>query len=202
MSYRGPKAKKSRRLGVAITPKSQKFLETRPQIPGQHGGRGGRRPNKLSDYGRQLMEKQRLRFQYNISEKQLRRAYKAASASKDSTPEALIQLLETRLDTMVLRSGLARSIHAARQYVAHGHIEVNGKKVDLPSYHVKVNDEISVKGKSKEMDCFTYASSLAERTPYIRLNDEELSAKLSYVPNRDEIPIICDVPTVVEFYSR
>ena len=123
MSYRGPKAKKSRRLGVAITPKSQKYLETRPQPPGMHGR--GRRPSKLSDYGRQLMEKQRIRFQYNMSEKQLRRAYEKASRSEDPTPDVLIQTLESRLDTVVLRAGLARSIFAARQYVNHGHFLVN-----------------------------------------------------------------------------
>lgn len=202
MSYRGPKAKKSRRLGVAITPKSQKYLETRPGIPGQHGGRGGRRPSKLSDYGRQLMEKQRIRFQYNVSEKQLRRAYDRASRAQGATPEVLVQLLETRLDAIVLRAGFARSIHAARQYVSHGHFLVNGKKVDIPSFQVKVGDEIVVREKSKSMDVFKHALTLAEKCEYIATNDKDLSAKLSYLPTREEIPIVGDVATVVEFYSR
>ena len=201
MSYRGPKAKKSRRLGVAITPKSQKYLETRPHPPGQHGG-GRRRMNKMSDYGRQLQEKQRLRFQYNISESQLRRTYKRAASMGGSTPEVLIAMLETRLDAVVLRAGFARSIFAARQYVRHGHVNVNGKRVDIPSYQVKVGDEISIREKSKEMDCFKYALSLAEKVPYIATNENDLVAALNYEPKREEIPVICDVPVVVEFYSR
>ncbi len=200
MSYRGPKAKKSRRLGVAITPKSQKYLETRGHPPGQHGK--GRRPSKLSDYGRQLMEKQRIRFQYNMSEKQLRLAYEKASRSKDPTPEVLIQNLESRLDTVVLRAGFARSIFAARQYVNHGHFLVNGKKVDVPSYQVKIGDEVSVREKSKGMDCFKNALAMAEKVPYVTTNEADLSCRMSTVPNREEVPVIGDVATVVEFYSR
>jgi len=200
MSYRGPKAKKSRRLGVAITPKSQKYLETRGFPPGQHGK--GRRPSKLSDYGRQLMEKQRIRFQYNMSEKQLRRAYDNASRSQDPTPDVLIQSLETRLDTVVLRAGFARSIFAARQYVNHGHFTVNGKKVDVPSYQVQVGDEVKVKEKSKDLDCFKNALAMAEKVPYVTTNEADLSCRLGKIPEREEIPVVGDVATVVEFYSR
>ncbi|MDA3875137.1 MAG: 30S ribosomal protein S4 [Kiritimatiellae bacterium] len=200
MSYRGPKAKKSRRLGVAITPKSQRYLETRGFPPGQHGK--GRRPSKLSDYGRQLMEKQRIRFQYNMSEKQLRLAYEKASRSQDPTPEVLIQSLESRLDTVVLRAGFARSIFAARQYVNHGHFLVNGKKVDVPSFQVKVGDEVSVREKSKNMDCFKNALAMAEKVPYVTTNEGDLSCRLSTIPSREEIPVVGDVATVVEFYSR
>jgi len=200
MSYRGPKAKKSRRLGVAITPKSQKYLETRGHPPGQHGK--GRRPSKLSDFGRQLMEKQRIRFQYNMSEKQLRRAYEKASRSEEPTPDVLIQSLETRLDTVVLRAGFARSIFAARQYVNHGHFLVNGKKVDVPSFQVKVGDEVSVKQKSRNLDCFKNALAMSEKVPYVTTNEPEMSCRLGHVPTRDEIPVVGDVATVVEFYSR
>jgi small subunit ribosomal protein S4 len=200
MSYRGPKAKKSRRLGVAITPKSQRYLETRGFPPGQHGK--GRRPSKLSDYGRQLMEKQRIRFQYNMSEKQLRLAYEKASRSQDPTPDVLIQSLESRLDTVVLRAGFARSIFAARQYVNHGHFLVNGKKVDVPSYQVKVGDEVSVREKSKGMDCFKNALAMAEKVAYVTTNEGDLSCRLNNLPNREDVPVIGDVATVVEFYSR
>ncbi len=200
MSYRGPKAKKSRRLGVAITPKSQRYLETRGFPPGQHGK--GRRPSKMSDYGRQLMEKQRIRFQYNIGEKQLRRAYDKASRSQEPTPDVLIQVLETRLDSVVLRAGFARSIFAARQYVNHGHFLVNGKKVDVPSYAVKVGDEIKVKEKSKSLDCFKNALAMAEKVPYVVTNENDMSCRLSALPTREEIPVVGDVATVVEFYSR
>ena len=200
MSYRGPKAKKSRRLGVAITPKSQRYLETRPNPPGMHGR--GRRPSKLSDFGRQLQEKQRLRFQYNLSEHQLRRSYQGVSNKEGSTPDLLIQNLESRLDAIVFRAGLARSIFAARQYVSHGHFLVNGKKVDIPSYRLNINDEVTVRPKSREMGCFQYALTTSERVPYITTDDENFSARLTYTPTREEIPVICDVSTVVEFYSR
>jgi small subunit ribosomal protein S4 len=200
MSYRGPKAKRSRRLGVAITPKSQKYLETRGFPPGQHGK--GRRPSKLSDYGRQLMEKQRIRFQYNMSEKQLRIAYEKASRSQDPTPDVLIQLLESRLDSVVLRAGFARSVFAARQYVNHGHFLVNGKKVDIPSYHVSVGDVISVREKSKSMECFKNALAVSTKCPYVVTDEADMSCRLTYVPSREEIPVVGDVATVVEFYSR
>lgn len=200
MNYTGPKAKRSRRLGVAITPKSAKYLERRGYAPGQHGKT--RRPNKLTDYGRQMLEKQRLRYQYNISERQLRNAFARALQSEKSTPEVLAQLLETRLDSIVLRAGFARTIHAARQYVGHGHVLVNGKKVDIPSYEVEVNDVISIKEKSKTLDCFKAALASSQRVPYVTTDDNALTAKLNYVPTREEIPVICDLPTVVEFYSR
>ena len=200
MSYRGPKAKKARRLGVAITPKTQRYLETRGYPPGQHGK--SRRPSKMSDYGRQLMEKQRIRFQYNMSENQLRLAYEKAARSQDPTPDVLIQLLESRLDSVVLRAGFARSIFAARQYVNHGHFLVNGKKVDVPSFHVKVGDVITVKEKSKNLDCFKNALAVATKSQYVAVDEAEMSARLTHVPSREEIPVVGDVATVVEFYSR
>jgi small subunit ribosomal protein S4 len=156
----------------------------------------------MSDYGRQLMEKQRIRFQYNMSEKQLRRAYDQASRSQDPTPDVLIQLLETRLDAVVLRAGLARSIFAARQYVNHGHFTVNGKKVDVPSYQVSIGDEVKVREKSQSMDCFKNALAMAEKVPYVTTNESDLSCRLTKLPEREEIPVVGDVATVVEFYSR
>jgi len=201
MSYRGPKVKKSRRLGVALSLKAQRGIERRPGPPGMHVR--SRRPNKMSDYGRQLQEKQRLRFQYNVSEKQLRKYYKEATRQSGATPEVLIQLLESRLDNLVLRAGFARSIHAARQYVRHGHFNVNGKPVDIPSFHIKPGDNISVREKSKKMDCFAYALSTTERVGYIKTEDTKLGFTYNSVPTREEItPIICDVPVVVEYYSR
>lgn len=200
MSYRGPKVKKSRRLGIALSLKAQKGLERRPGPPGMHQRT---RRQKMSDYGRQLQEKQRLRFQYNVSEKQLRRYYKEASRLKLATPEALIQLLESRLDNLVFRAGLARSIHAARQYVRHGHFEIDGKRVDIPSYHVEPGTTVTVREKSKKMECFSFALSTTERVPYINTEDTKLSFTYNSVPAREEITaIVCDVPVVVEYYSR
>jgi len=161
-----------------------------------------RRPKKMSDYGRQLMEKQRLRFQYNILEKKLRKYYAEASRRSGATPEIMIQLLECRLDALVFRAGFARSIHAARQYVKHGHFLVNGKRVNIPSYHINAGDEIGLRPRSKTVDCFANALATTERVPYIATDETKMTFRLNAVPERSEIPVICDVAVVVEFYSR
>ncbi len=200
MSYRGPKAKLSRRLGIALAPKCGKFLATRPHPPGMHGKT--RRPSKLSDFGRQLQEKQRLRFQYNISEKQMRNYYLDAAKQKGNTVENLSHLLETRLDVLVLRTGFARSIHAARQLVVHGHITIDGKKVDRPSYKVKEGQIISVREKSRSLESIKFALHQAKSPAYLKVNDIQMTSELSYLPPSEETPVICEMPLVVEFYSR
>lgn len=200
MNYTGPKIKKSRRLGIAITPKSNKYLETRPSPPGMHGQ--NRRPSKQSDYGKQLTEKQRLRMQYNLSERQLGNYYKKAAGRKGNTADVFLHLLECRLDALVLRAGFARSIFAARQLVNHGHVRVNGKKVDIPSYNVRVGDKIGVKENSKQMDVINFALQNAEFVPYLKVDSETMSADLMEMPKREDIPVICEVSLVVEFYSR
>jgi small subunit ribosomal protein S4 len=200
MNYNGPKARRSRRLGIAITTKTQKQMERRAYPPGQHGK--SKRVSKLSDFGRQLQEKQRLRAQYNITERQLRRFFAEAVRSTESTPDKLLQLLETRLDAVVYRAGFARSIFAARQYVGHGHVTVNGKKVDIASYHVQLGDVVGIREKSKGMLAFKHALDTTQRVPYISTDDTQFTAKIAYLPKREEIPVICEVPAVVEFYSR
>jgi len=199
MKYTGPKIKKARRLGVALSPKSEKYLERRPNPPGMHG-QGRRR--KQSDYGRQLMEKQRLRHQYNLSEKQLRRAFEKAVRKPGNTGEVMLQMLESRLDVVVLRAGLARSIYQARQMVSHAHFRVNGKKVNIPSYQLRIGDKITVREKSKELDCFVLAQQVAKTPEYVTANDKELTAELNRVPSREEVPVTCEISLVVEFYAR
>ena len=140
MNFTGPKVKQSRALGVALTPKAEKYMKKRPYGPGQHGQRRRRRP---SDYGVQLLEKQRLRYQYNVSEKQLQRAYEQATRKSGPTGEILIQLLETRLDALVLRAGLAPTIFAARQLVNHGHVKVNGEKCNIGSRRIKPGETVA-----------------------------------------------------------
>ena len=127
MNFSGAKVKKSRALGVALTPKAERIMKKRPNPPGTVGS--GRRRRK-SDYGVQLLEKQRLRFQYNVGEKYLQRMFQRASRMPGATGENLVALLESRMDALVLRAGLAPTIYAARQYVTHGHFTVNGEKVD------------------------------------------------------------------------
>jgi small subunit ribosomal protein S4 len=200
MKYTGPKIKKARRLGVALSPKSEKYLERRPNVPGQHGG--NRRRGKQSDYGRQLMEKQRLRHQYNLSEKQLRSYFKKAVRKPGNTGDVMLQMLESRLDVVVLRAGMARSIYQARQMVNHAHFRVNGKKVNIPSYQVRIGDKITVREKSKELDSFVLAQQVAKTPEYVTANDKDLTAELNRLPEAEEVPVICEISSVVEFYAR
>jgi len=200
MKYTGPKIKKARRLGVALSPKSEKFLERRPNVPGQHGP--SRRRGKQSDYGRQLTEKQRLRHQYNMSEKQLRGVFAKASRKQGNTGEVMLQMLESRLDVVVLRAGLCRSIYQARQMVSHAHFRVNGKKVNIPSCQMRVGDKITVREKSKDLDSFVLAQQVAKTPEYVTANDKELTAELNRLPTMEEVPITCEISSVVEFYAR
>lgn len=200
MNYTGPKVKLSRKLGIELTQKSAKYSTRKPYPPGQHGT--AKRRAKQSDYGRQLLEKQRLRLQYNISEKQLRNYYLKASKLTGNTGELLIQQLERRLDAIVYRSGLARSIYMARQLVSHGHILVNGNRVNIPSYSVKVNDVISVKEKSRKNQVIQDAIRSAAPPVYLEISKADFSTKLLHIPAREEIPVICEINLVVEYYSR
>ena len=199
MNLKGPQGKIARRLGLAHTPKASKVFELRPTPPGQHGKRMSRRE---SDYKLQLLEKQRLRVQYNINERQLSNYYQKASKKSGSTPENLIQMLEVRLDSAVFRGGFARSIYAARQLVSHGHVTVNGKKVDIPSYGLKAHDVAQVKEKSRKLETVKNAMENAALPPYLELSKKECSVTLLYAPTRDEIPVVCELPRVIEFYSR
>ena len=190
----------SRALGIALTPKAQKYMEKRPFPPGQHGQAKRRQP---SVYGRQLLEKQRLRFQYNVSERQMRNYFRKALRSKGKTGEVLVQFLESRLDAIVLRAGFARTIFAARQYVGHGHIEVNGKRVDIPSYQVKPGDVISVKEKSRKLAPILEAmASVSPPQKYVERDWINMRATFAYLPTREEIPVIADENAIVEFYSK
>ena len=200
MNYTGPKIKLSRKLDLELTPKTNKYKTRKPYPPGQHGST--KRRSKQSDYGRQLLEKQRLRLQFNLSERQMHKYFTKAARLTGNTGDLLVQLLESRLDSLVYRAGLARTIYAARQYVSHGHININGKRVNIPSYSVKINDTISVKPKSRKVDSFQDAIRSAIPKNYIELSKADFSAKYIYIPPREEIPVICDVPLVVEYYSR
>lgn len=199
MNFTGPKVKKSRALGVALTPKAQKYMKNRPFPPGQHGQRRRRRP---SEYGVQLLEKQRLRFQYNVSESQLRKAYTQAARMPGSTGDNLVQILETRMDVLVLRAGLAPTIYAARQYVTHGHFRLNGKKATIPSQRLKAGDVITVRDRSRKSPIFNEFKASGQVAPYMSTDEANYAARLEYLPPREEVPIICAEHLVVEFYSR
>lgn len=201
MKFTGPKVKLSRQLGIALTPKASKYLERKPHPPGQHG-RTRRRNAKMSDYKRQLLEKQKLRAQYNIHERQMRNYYRKASRKTGSTADNLIQLLESRLDAMVLRGGLARTIYQARQFVNHGHIAVNGKRVDIPSYQVRTGDVVSVVEGSRKIPGFTQSLRSARPPGYVSLSKPDLAVTLLNLPLRDDVQVICEISQVIEYYSR
>lgn len=202
MNNSRPKAKLSRALGIPLTPKCVKYFEKRPFPPGVHG----RSRRKASDYQVRLLEKQRLRFQYNISEKQMRRTFDEAHRSIAKTGDLLVSLLERRLDALVFRAGLARTIYQARQAVAHGHITVDGAKVDRPSYRVRPGQVIQVRESSRQKPPFQIAAAGAHvdgpTAPYLSTDLAELTTTLLREPERREVPVTCDEQLVVEFYSR
>jgi small subunit ribosomal protein S4 len=200
MNYTGPKVKLSRKLGINLSVKAKKVTQKKGYPPGQHGAT--KRRGKQSDFGKQLLEKQRLRLQFNISEKQMVNYYKKAARLVGNTADLLLQLLESRLDAVVLRSGMASSIWSARQYVRHGHIHVNGKLVDIPSYHVQQNDVLEVKESSRKLECFQDSIRNSAPPPYIEVSKADFSAKFLYTPSREEVMAQCEIPLVIEFYSR
>ena len=202
MKYNGPKVRVSRALGIPLTPKAARIMESRGYPPGQHGPYQRRR-RRISGFKEQLLEKQRLKAQYNIHERQMRNYFKKASAKRGNTADNLVRLLETRLDAVVLRAGFARTIYAARQYVGHGHIQLNGSVVDIPSAQACPGDLISIREKSKKLTCFRDALMAVSSCPdYLTVDKDEITARLERLPLREEVPILCDFAKVIEFYSR
>ncbi|WBU38672.1 30S ribosomal protein S4 [Homoserinibacter sp. YIM 151385] len=198
------KTRLSRALGVALTPKAARIMEKRPYAPGQHG-RTKRRQD--SDYAVRLREKQRLRAQYGIREAQLKIVFAEARKSKGLTGENLVELLEMRLDALVLRAGFARTTAQARQAVVHRHILVDGKLVDRPSFRVKPGQVIHVKERSESMEPFQVAAAggHAEVLPpvpgYLEVELDKLQARLVRRPKRAEVPVTAEVQLVVEYYA-
>ncbi|MDO4254579.1 MAG: 30S ribosomal protein S4 [Kocuria sp.] len=197
--------RKSRALGIPLTPKAEKYFERRPYGPGEHG-RARRKAD--SDYKVRLLEKQRLRAQYNIREKQMHRAYVEAKRREGQTGENLIRLLESRLDALVLRAGFARTMAQARQLVVHRHILVNGQRVDRPSFLVKPGQMIHVHEKSEKMVPFQVAATGAHQDvlpnvpPYLTVEIDKLQATYTRLPERSEVPVTCEEQLVVEYYAR
>ncbi|MDG6110231.1 30S ribosomal protein S4 [Dactylosporangium aurantiacum] len=202
MNQSRPKVRLSRALGMPLTPKCVKYFERRPFPPGQHG----RARPKQSDYKVRLLEKQRLKAQYNLRESQLRDAFDRAVRRPGKTGEELIADLETRLDALVLRAGFARTIYQARQLVTHQHLTVNGRRVDRPSARLRPGDVIEVAERSRRKTPFVVAAAgahVGERSaPYLSVDVSGLTARLVRLPLRREVPVVCDEQLIVEFYSR
>src|ERR1700676_1471325 len=199
----GSKYKINRRLGVNLWGRAKSPINRREYGPGQHG----QRRKKPSDYGTQLMAKQKLKGYYgNIGERQFRRYYDEASRRKGDTSENMIELLERRLDTVIYRMKFVPTVFAARQFVSHGHVKVNGKRVTVSSYRVKVGDQVEVKEKSKQLALVLEANALAERDvpDYIEVDHSKMTAKLARVPAPSDVPypVVMEPHLVVEYYSR
>lgn len=197
----GPRLKIVRRFQEPLPGLTQKNGERRPYPPGQHGP--GRRA-KVSDYRIRLEEKQKLRFNYGLSERQLRRYFKRAIKTKGDTGALLLQLLESRLDNVVFRAGFAPTIPGARQLINHGHIRVNNKKVDIASFVVRVNDVVSVREKSRKIPVVvsTLAARPLELPSYLTVDSEKFEATINGAPTRDDVPVDVQEQLIVEFYSR
>ena len=198
------KHKADRRLKVNLWGRPKSPFNSRNYPPGQHGKA---KKGKPSDYGTQLEAKQKMKFYYgNMNERQFRNVYLRAMQKKGNTSENLIGFLERRLDTVVYRAKFAITVFAARQLINHGHIKVNGKKVDIPSYLVKTDDTIEVKDKSKKIIAITGALTTKERDvpDYIQSDEKNKIAKLTRVPSFSEVPFptIMEPNLVIEYYSR
>jgi len=197
--YTGPQYKKSRRLGFS-TLENGKELAKRPYAPGIHGTS---RRKKISEYGIQLQEKQKVRFMYGLNEKQFRRLFEKASKMSGIAGENFLKLLESRLDNLVYRMGLSTTRRGARQIVNHGHILVNGKKVDIPSYTCKPGDIISVKENSLEHKAILNALEQNIKAPaFVEFDKKKLTGKYLRLPERNELNAVINESLIVEFYNR
>lgn len=200
--YTGPREKIARRFGVPLFGPS-KALELRNFPPGQHGVRNARR--KVSDYGIAMAEKQKLRFQYGLMEKQFRRFFAEAQRRKGVTGETLLQMLELRLDNVAYRMGFANTRFASRQLVGHGHLTVNGKRVNIPSYQCKPGDIIAAKQSPKSQQLvgrFLEMTAAVPASDWMTVDRDKMSGTVVRVPVREEINPIANEQLVVELYSR
>src|SRR5476651_1349748 len=199
--YTGPRVRISRRFGIPIFGPT-KYLERRNYGPGVHGPKSRR---KTTDYGLGLIEKQKFRYYYGLMEKQFRGVYEKALRRRGITGEQMLQILETRLDNVVFHLGFATTRAAARQMVNHGHVKVNGRKVNVPSFALKVNDVIEVKNNSvsRQLATKNMETSTSRAVPdWLLLSKEEFKGSVMRIPTRDEIQPIANEQAVVEFYSR
>ena len=196
------KVKISRALNLALTAKAARIMERRPARPGQHGLSRKKSP---SVYKTQLLEKQRLKATYNVSEAQLKRYFKIAQVHHENTGDLLLRQLECRVDAAVYRMGFAKTIYAARQYVNHGHFEVNGRRCFTPSAQLKPGSILSVREKSKShpqmVEALTHSAGV-QIPEYYEINKVKMEGKALSAPQRDQIPVKINEQLVVEYYSR
>jgi small subunit ribosomal protein S4 len=198
----GPRVKIMRSLGVDLQGLSRKSIEVRPLPPGQHGNKASRK--RRSDFGVKLIEKQKIRFNYDLTETQMLRLIVDARKVREPTGERLIQLLERRLDNVVFRAGFAPTLIAARQLVSHGHVLLNGKQANIPSMRLKVGDELAIRIKSKNIPIIVerLKAPVLDRLEWMAWNEQASSAKINHYPSLDDVPFPVDLQLVVEFYAN
>ena len=198
--YTGPRLKVMRALGVELPGLSRKSMEGRPHRPGQHG----QRMMRPSEYRVQLVEKQKLRFNYGLTESQLRNVFAEARRAKSHTGDKLVELLERRLDNIVFRAGFAPTVPSARQLVRHGHFLVNGRRVNMPGYRVRAGDAIAPKEKSRSHQLLVDAlkTPALARPEWISFDEAKLEARVAHLPAGDAAPFDLTVQHVVEFYAK
>jgi small subunit ribosomal protein S4 len=199
--YTGPTTRINRRFGMAIFPANKSF-ERRTYPPGQHGPNFRR---KASDYSVGLMEKQKLRMMYGLTEKQFRNLFQKAKRKQGITGENFLSFLETRLDNVIYRLGFAKTRKSARQFVNHGHLLVNGQKVDIPSYQVSVGDELTVREKTSSRQVATRnldGSQYNNTPPWLEVAADSLHGSVTRLPQPDELEQSINIQLIVEFYSR
>jgi len=197
--YTGAVNRQSRRLGFSVLEKGAELVK-KPYAPGQHGQKRGK---KLSNYGIQLQEKQKVRLMYGVNEKQFRLTFEKAGKLKGVHGENFLKLLESRLDNLVYRIGFATTRRGARQLVNHGHITVNGKKVDIPSYQCKPGDVIAVKDNAKDMVIIkTSLEALQNRVEFVNYDENKMAATFVRYPERSELNGEINESLIVEFYNR
>ena len=197
--YTGPSYKQARRVGFSIS-ETGKELARRPYAPGQHGKN---RKAKLSDYGTQLKEKQKVRFMYGLNEKQFRKTFNEAGKMSGIHGDNFLKLLESRLDNLCYRLGFATTRRGARQLVNHGHVTVNGKKVDIPSYRCKVGDIIAIKENDKDLAVVKSAlEALSKRVEFVDFNEKDMAGTFIRLPERSELNADINESLIVEFYNR
>lgn len=198
--YIGPRVRVLRALGVNLPGLSAKTLDKRPTPPGQHGAR---RRRTVSNYGKRLKEKQKLRAHYGVTERQLREVASQAARSRGNAMAMMVELLERRLDSVVFRAGLARTIPAARQLVTHGHISVNGKRLSYPASRVNQSDVIGVIGARGEVAVRKQQElgSVLSAPTWLEVDASALTAKVAGLPDIDSVPFPVELPLVIEFYS-
>lgn len=195
----GPKHKLCRQVGIALCGSPKCPVHKRPYPPGQHGPT---KRKKMSEYGVQLQEKQKLKFIYGVLEKQFRAYYEEAARQKGITGENLLRLLNSRLDYLVYQAGFARTLEGARQLVNHGHVLVNGNKVDIASFQVRPGNVISLREKSRDLAVVKESLEGATRPAYLDYNENEMAATYTRYPHREEMPQHVEEHLIVEFYSR